>query len=69
MVKLIKRIQDTKRRINSLDFDAHLYKRAFHTFGASIIFYYMLPDVNWINLLKFWIPPAIVVFAGILETL
>jgi dolichol kinase len=69
MAKVIDKIQNTKRKINSLDFDAHWYRRAFHAFGASFLFYYMLPDENWINLLKFWVPPLIVVFAIILEIL
>ena len=69
MVKVVKKIQDTRRKINSLDFDAHCYRRAFHAFGASFLFYYMLPNVDWINLLKFWMPPIIVVFIVILEIL
>ena len=69
MVKLVKKIQDTRRKINSLNFDAHWYRRAFHAFGASFLFYYMLPNVDWINLLKFWMPPIIVVFVVVLEIL
>jgi hypothetical protein len=67
MVEVVKKIKDTKKRIESLDFDAHWYRRVFHAFGASFLFYYMLPNEDWINLLKFWVPPAIVVFALILE--
>ena len=69
MVEAARKIRDTKRKINSLDFDAHWYRRVFHAFGASLLFYYMLPNVDWINLLKFWVPPAIVVFAVVLEIL
>ena len=69
MVKVVKKIRDTKKRIESLDFDAHWYRRVFHAFGASFLFYYMLPNEDWINILKFWIPPAIVAFALILEIL
>jgi len=67
MVNVTEKIKNTKEKINSLDFDAHWYRRVFHAFGASFLFYYMLPDIDWINLLKFWIPPAIVVIAIILE--
>ena len=67
MVKVVKKIQDTRRKINSLDFDAHWYRRVFHAFGASFVFYYMLPDQDWINILKFWFPPIILVIAIILE--
>jgi hypothetical protein len=56
MVKVAERLRDTKKIINSLDFDAHWYRRAFHAFGASFLVYYMLPDVDWINVLKFWVP-------------
>jgi dolichol kinase len=69
MGKLSENVQKTKSKINSLDFDAHWYRRVFHAFGASFLFYYMLPDVDWINLLKFWIPPLIVVLAVSLEVL
>ena len=69
MVNVTKKIKNTKDRINSLDFDAHWYRHVFHAFGASFLFYYMLPDIHWINILKFWIPPAIVVIAIILEIL
>jgi dolichol kinase len=69
MVKVAERLRDTKKKINSLDFDAHRYRRAFHAFGASFLVYYILPDVDWINILKFWIPLLIVIFVIILEVL
>ena len=69
MVNVAEKIESTRKRINSLDFDVHWYRRVFHAFGASFLFYYMLPDVDWINLLKFWVAPAIVVFAIVLEIL
>ena len=69
MNKLVKNIQDTRRKINSLDFDAHWYRRVFHAFGASFIFYYMLPDLDWINTMKFWVPPIVVALAISLEIL
>ena len=69
MVEVVKKIKDTKKKIESLDFDAHWYRRVFHAFGASFLFYYMLPNLDWINLFKFWIPPVIVAIALILEIL
>ena len=65
--KTKKRIIDTRNRINSIDFSAHWYRRCFHAFGASFVFYYMLPDQDWINLIKFWVPLAILIFALSLE--
>ncbi len=67
--KVVQSINNTKERIKSIDFNAHWYRRVFHTFGASFIFYYMLPDLDWINLLKFWVPPALVILAISLEIL
>jgi dolichol kinase len=71
-----KRIEDTKKKIdnarkkiNSLEYDAHWYRRVFHGFGASFLFYYLLPDEEWINTLKFWIPLIFVVIAILLEVL
>lgn len=69
MVNVTEKLKDAKKKINSLDFDAHWYRRVFHAFGASFLFYYILPDVDWINILKLWIPPLIVVFVIILELL
>ncbi|KYK27018.1 dolichol kinase [Thermoplasmatales archaeon SG8-52-1] len=70
MGKVIKKIQDTKRIINSIDFDAHWYRRVFHTFGASFLIYYMLPtDIYWINFLKSWMPLIIVIIVTFLEIL
>ncbi len=67
--RIIKNINHTKNKINSLDFDAHWYRRVFHAFGASFLLYYMLPDVYFINILKIYIPPIIVIFAISLEVL
>ena len=64
-----KKIRYTKEKINSLDFDAHWYRRVFHTFGASFLVYYLLPDYDWINLFKPLVLSSIVFFIIILETL
>ncbi len=69
MVNVTEKFKDAKEKINSLDFDAHWYRRVFHTFGASFLFYYILPDIDWINILKLWIPPLLVIFVIILEIL
>ena len=69
MKKIVKQLEEARKKINSLNFNAHWYRRVFHAFGACFLFYYMLPNVDWINLLKFWVPPLIIVFAVILEIL
>ena len=62
-------IKDTKNRITSLDFDAHWYRRVFHAFGACFLIFYLLPDEEWINILKMIIPPILVVIAISIEIL
>lgn len=69
MKKIIDGIEETRKKINSIDFDAHWYRRVFHTFGASFVVYYIVPDVEWINIGKFWIPICIVLIALLLELL
>ena len=64
-----KKIEETTQKINALEFDVHWYRRVFHAFGASFLLYYMLPDIDWINLLKFWIPIVILILVFILEYL
>jgi len=67
--RVIKGLNNTREKISSLDFDAHWYRRVFHAFGASFVFYYMLPDIDWINILKIIIPAIIVIIAIALEIL
>lgn len=69
MKDIIAQSKEIKKKIDSIEFDVHWYRRVFHAFGASFIFYYMLPDVDWINIIKFWGPPFLVVFAISLEIL
>ena len=67
--KIVSQIEETKNKINAIEFDVHWYRRVFHAFGACFLFYYLLPDADWINLLKFWIPFLILVSLVILECL
>lgn len=70
MVKVKQKLSETKDKINLIDFDAHWYRRVFHAFGASFLFYYFLPDtVDWIAFLKYWLPPFFVILAIFLEIL
>jgi dolichol kinase len=70
-----KKLDETTKKINTIDFDAHWYRRVFHAFGASFIFYYVLPNANWVNLLdwinilKIWVPVSIVIVIVLLEIL
>jgi dolichol kinase len=51
-------------RMNAIEVDAHWFRRVFHTFAASFLFYYLLPDEKWINLGKI-ILPIIIIFCMI----
>ena len=62
-----KKIEDARKKINSLEYDAHWYRRVFHAFGTSFLVYYLLPNEEWINILKFWVPPIILIIVIIIE--
>ncbi len=62
-------VANAKNKIDSVDFDVHWYRRVFHTFAASLLVYYMLPDIYWIETLKFWVPIFLLFFVFILEIL
>jgi dolichol kinase len=54
-------------RMNAIEVDAHWFRRVFHTFAASFLFYYLLPDEEWINLGKIIIPIIIILCMVIVE--
>lgn len=59
--KMAKYQADFLEQINAIEVDAHWFRRVFHTFAASFLFYYLLPDEEWINVIKI-IAPIIIVF-------
>jgi dolichol kinase len=54
-------------RMSAIEVDAHWFRRVFHTFAASFLFYYLLPDEEWINFGKIIIPIIIVLCMIIVE--
>jgi dolichol kinase len=54
-------------RMNAIEVDAHWFRRVFHTFAASFLFYYLLPDEEWINLGKIVLPITIVLCMVVVE--
>jgi dolichol kinase len=54
-------------RMNAIEVDAHWFRRVFHTFAASFLFYYLLPDEGWINLVKIVAPILIVLSMTLVE--
>jgi len=39
-------------RMNAIEVDAHWFRRVFHTFAASFLIYYFLPDEGWLFAIK-----------------
>jgi dolichol kinase len=54
-------------RLNAIEVDAHWFRRAFHTFAASFLVYYLLPDEEWITVTKMVIPVLIVAWMMLIE--
>jgi len=54
-------------RMNAIEVDAHWFRRVFHTFAASFLFYYLLPDEEWINFGKIVLPVIIVLCMVVVE--
>ncbi len=54
-------------RMNAIEVNAHWFRRVFHTFAASFLFFYLLPDQEWITLGKIIIPVIIIFCMVIIE--
>ena len=65
--KIMNHQLEIMKKINSIEFDAYWFRRVFHTFAASFLIYYMLPNEPWVNTLKICISVGVVVFVFILE--
>lgn len=64
-----KKIDNAKKKIEAIEYDAHWYRRVFHAFGAALLFYYLLPNEDFIHVLKFWVPPILVIIVILIEIL
>jgi len=67
--KIVHQQIEMKNKIGSIQFEAHWFRRVFHTFAASFLIYYMLPDEPWITTLKTGFAVGVVFFVFILEYL
>jgi dolichol kinase len=65
--KLVNGQLEIKKKIDSIEFDAHWFRRVFHTFGAFFLIYYLLPDEKWINILKISISIVLVISVAALD--
>jgi dolichol kinase len=54
-------------RLNAIEVDAHWFRRAFHSFAASFLVYYLLPDEEWITVTKMVLPLLIVAWMMLIE--
>lgn len=64
---LVKYQEELKEKIIAIELDAHWFRRVFHAFAASFLFYYLLPDDLWSILIKIYVPIIIVSAIAILE--
>jgi dolichol kinase len=65
--KMVEYQTELLERLNAIEVDAHWFRRVFHTFAASFLFYYLLPDQSWIHIGKIAVPIIIVVVMGVVE--
>jgi len=54
-------------QLTAIEVDAHWFRRVFHTFAASFLFYYLLPNEEWINVIKIVVPITLVSFMIVIE--
>lgn len=54
-------------QLTAIEVDAHWFRRVFHTFAASFLFYYLLPDDEWMNAIKIVVPILIVFCMIVIE--
>ncbi len=58
---------DFLEQLTAIEVDAHWFRRVFHTFAASFLFYYLLPDEEWMNAIKIVVPILIVFCMIVIE--
>jgi len=58
---------DILEQLNAIEVDAHWFRRAFHTFAASFLVYYLIPDYGWIGAVKIIVPTGIVACIAIID--
>ena len=54
-------------RLTAIEVDAHWFRRVFHTFAASFLFYYLLPDGDLISSIKIVVPILLVSCMTVVE--
>jgi dolichol kinase len=65
--KMVEYQTELLERLNAIEVDAHWFRRVFHTFAASFLFYYLLPDQSWMHVVKIAVPIGIVAVMVVVE--
>jgi hypothetical protein len=52
-----------------LNYDPHWYRRIWHTFGATFLAYYLMPDIYWIQLVLYLLGAVLLTIILVLEIL
>jgi dolichol kinase len=58
---------DIIEQLNAFEVDAHWFRRVFHTFAASFLVFYLIPDGGWIGIVKIIVPIGIVACIAIID--
>jgi hypothetical protein len=62
-------VENLAENKHSGNFDLHWYRRMWHTFGAVFVYYYLVPDVWYLNLAKRDVGICLIILIAILEIL
>ncbi len=65
--RMAKYQDDFLEQLTAVEVDAHWFRRVFHTFAASFLFYYLLPDGELMNAIKIIVPILLVFFMVVVE--
>jgi len=65
--KMSKYQDEFLEQLTAIEVDVHWFRRVFHTFAASFLFYYLLPEEDWISVVKIVVPIMIVLSMGVIE--
>jgi dolichol kinase len=65
--RMAKYQDEVLEQLNAIEVDAHWFRRVFHTFAASFLFYYILPEGETLSLIKMVVPISILLCMVIIE--
>jgi dolichol kinase len=65
--RMVKYQDELLEQLNAIEVDAHWFRRVFHTFAASFLFYYILPDGEILSLIKIVVPIGILLCMTVIE--